>query len=72
MFGWFRRKREQAIPPEPAPLTLDQLVARGREQNADYARRRFAALSPERIAHIRRLIDEGYIRPRTTRREMEK
>ncbi|SKB32808.1 hypothetical protein SAMN06295937_1003112 [Sphingopyxis flava] len=59
MFGWFRRSR----PPTPA-LSLDQLVARGRALNADFARRRSAALSPERRRHIRRLIDEGFIRPR--------
>jgi len=60
MFGWFRRQR----PTPPQPLSLDQLVARGRERNADFARRRATALSPERVRHIRALIDEGFIRPR--------
>lgn len=60
MFGWFRRKRSPQLP----PLSLDQLVARGRERNADFARRRATALSPERVRHIRAVIDEGFIRPR--------
>lgn len=63
MFGWFRRQR----PNPPQPLSLDQLVARGRERNADFARRRATALSPERVRHIRAVIDEGFIRPRGPR-----
>jgi len=42
-------------------------VARGRERNADFARRRETALSPERVRHIRRVIDDGFIRPRAAR-----
>lgn len=63
MFGWLRGKRSPQLP----PLTLDQLVARGRERNADFARRRASALSPERVRHIRALIDDGFIRPRGSR-----
>lgn len=69
MFGWFRRER--SIPPQQ-PLSLDQLVARGRERNADFARRRATALSPERVQHIRAVIDDGFIRPRAARDELEK
>lgn len=64
MFGWFRRQRPN---PPQQPLSLDQLVARGRERNADFARRRASALSPERVRHIRALIDDGFIRPRAGR-----
>ena len=65
MFGWFRRQR----PNPPQPLSLDQLVARGRERNADFARRRTTALSPERVRHIRAVIDDGFSRPRAARDE---
>ena len=64
MFGWFRRGRS-----DPPALSLDQLVARGRERNADFARRRASALSPERVRHIRALIDDGYVRPRERQTE---
>lgn len=60
MFDWFRRLRGN-----PSPrVTLDQLVARGRALNADYARRRHAARSSNRREHIRRLIEDGFVRPR--------
>ena len=66
MLDWFRRRRAR----HPS-LTLDQLVALGRAQNADYAERRAAQLSPERREHIRRVVVEGYIRPRASRGETE-
>ena len=52
-------------------VTLDDLVARGRAANADFAARRSQQLTPARRAHIENLL-AGHVRPRAPRTHARK